>query len=51
MKPNGTSEHDDELLEYLEDITGTAELKAPIETALAEVERLGEARAEKVSRL
>ena len=51
MKPKGTSEHDDGLLEYLEDINGTAELKAPIETALAEVEQLGEARGEKVSRL
>ena len=51
MKHKGTSEHDGRLLEYLEDIIGTAELKAPIETALAEVERLGEARAEKVSRL
>jgi structural maintenance of chromosome 4 len=51
MKPKGTSEHDDGLLEYLEDIIGTATLKAPIETALAEVERLGEERAEKVARL
>jgi len=40
MKPKDTSEHDDRLLEYLEDIIGTAELKAPIETVLAEVERL-----------
>lgn len=51
MKPKGTSEHDDGLLEYLEDIIGTAALKAPIETALAEVERLGEERADKVARL
>jgi len=51
MKHKGTSEHDGGLLEYLEDIIGTAELKAPIKTALAEVEQLGEARAEKVSRL
>ncbi|OAX33539.1 hypothetical protein K503DRAFT_869495 [Rhizopogon vinicolor AM-OR11-026] len=51
MKPKGTSEHDDGLLEYLEDIIGTATLKAPIETALGEVDRLGEERAEKVARL
>ncbi|KAG2746768.1 hypothetical protein P692DRAFT_201933204 [Suillus brevipes Sb2] len=51
MKPKGTSEHDDGLLEYLEDIIGTAALKAPIESALAEVDRLGEERAEKVARL
>ncbi|OJA20715.1 hypothetical protein AZE42_08198 [Rhizopogon vesiculosus] len=51
MKPKGTSEHDDGLLEYLEDIIGTAALKAPIETALGEVDRLGEERAEKVARL
>ncbi|KAG0697734.1 RecF/RecN/SMC N terminal domain-containing protein [Suillus ampliporus] len=51
MKPKGTSEHDDGLLEYLEDIIGTAAFKAPIEAALADVERLGEERAEKVARL
>ena len=46
MKPKGTSEHDDGLLEYLEDIIGTAALKAPIEAVLADVERLGEERRE-----
>ena len=40
MKHKDTSKHDDGLLEYLEDIIGTAELKAPIKTALAEVDRL-----------
>jgi hypothetical protein len=34
-------EHDAGLLEYLEDIFGTATL-TPIETALAKVERLGQ---------
>jgi hypothetical protein len=43
-------EHDDGLLEYPEDIFGTATL-APIETALAKVERLGEKRAEKIAGL
>jgi hypothetical protein len=36
------------MLEYLEDIFGTATL-APIETALAKVERLGKKRAEKIA--
>ncbi|OJA13913.1 hypothetical protein AZE42_11797, partial [Rhizopogon vesiculosus] len=40
IKSEGTAEHDDRLLEYLEDIIGTAAPKAPIETALAEVDRL-----------
>jgi hypothetical protein len=43
-------EHDDGLLEYPEDIFGTATL-APIETALAKVERLGQKRAEKIAGL
>jgi len=37
--------------EYVEDIVSTAGLEAPIETASAEVGRLGEERAEKLSRL
>jgi len=37
--------------EYLEDIVSIAGLEAPIDTASAEVARLGEERAEKVSRL
>ncbi|KAJ8591644.1 hypothetical protein M405DRAFT_932024 [Rhizopogon salebrosus TDB-379] len=40
-------EHGDGLLEYPEDIFGTATLKASVETALADVERLGQKRAEK----
>ncbi|OJA08288.1 hypothetical protein AZE42_07809 [Rhizopogon vesiculosus] len=42
MKPRGTSEYDDRILEYLEDILGTAALRAPTETALSEVDRLAE---------
>jgi hypothetical protein len=34
MKPKGTSEHYDGLLEYHEDIIGTAALNAPIELRL-----------------
>ena len=51
MKPKGANENDDGLLEYLEDIIGTAQYKAPIEEALAEVERLTEERQEKLNRL
>ncbi|KAG1887982.1 uncharacterized protein F5891DRAFT_987938 [Suillus fuscotomentosus] len=49
MKPEGTSEHHDGLLECLEDIIGTAVLKAPM-SAFVEVVRLGEKRAENAAR-
>lgn len=51
MKPKAASEHDEGLLEYLEDIIGTSQYKAPIEEALVEMERLQEERAEKMNRL
>ncbi|RPD64655.1 RecF/RecN/SMC protein [Lentinus tigrinus ALCF2SS1-7] len=51
MKPKAANENDDGLLEYLEDIIGTAQYKAPIEEGLAEVERLSEERQEKLNRL
>ena len=51
MKPKGANENDDGLLEYLEDIIGTSQYKAPIEEALNEVERLNEERQEKLNRL
>ncbi|KAJ8591655.1 hypothetical protein M405DRAFT_840435, partial [Rhizopogon salebrosus TDB-379] len=38
-------EHDDGLVEYPEDIFGTATLNVSVETALADVERLGQKRA------
>ncbi|KAL0952089.1 hypothetical protein HGRIS_008725 [Hohenbuehelia grisea] len=50
MKPKGT-EHDDGLLEYLEDIIGTSHYKEPIDEALVEVERLQDERGEKLNRL
>ncbi|KAF9003737.1 RecF/RecN/SMC protein [Hymenopellis radicata] len=50
MKPKG-GENEEGLLEYLEDIIGTATLKEPIEQALAKVEEIQEARAEKLNRL
>jgi hypothetical protein len=40
-------EHDDELLDYPEDIFCTATPNASVDTALADVERLGQKRAEK----
>lgn len=51
MKPKAPSEHEDGLLEYLEDIIGTSRYKAPIEDALAEMERLQEDRGERLGRL
>ncbi|KAJ4490187.1 RecF/RecN/SMC [Lentinula aciculospora] len=50
MKPKG-GEHDEGLLEYLEDIIGTSKYKEPIETAFADLENLQESRQEKLNRL
>ncbi|KAI9511860.1 RecF/RecN/SMC N terminal domain-containing protein [Russula earlei] len=51
MKPKAPSEHEDGLLEYLEDIIGTSQYKGPIDESLLEMERLTEDRAEKLNRL
>ena len=51
MKPKAANEHDDGLLEYLEDIIGTSKYKAPIEESAAEVESLNEVCVEKSSRV
>ena len=51
MKPKAPSEHEDGLLEYLEDIIGTSRFKEPIEQALVELDALAEQRAEKLNRL
>jgi len=51
MKPKALSEHEDGLLEYLEDIIGTSKYKEPIEGALLEMDRLQEDRGEKLNRL
>ena len=51
MKPKAPSEHEDGLLEYLEDIIGTSQYKAPLEEALGEMERYQEDRNEKLNRL
>lgn len=51
MKPKAATEHEDGLLEYLEDIIGTSIYKEPIEEALLEMDRLSDDRAEKLNRL
>jgi structural maintenance of chromosome 4 len=51
MKPKAQTEHDEGLLEYLEDIIGTSKYKEPIEQALAEVDTLTEERTAKLNRL
>lgn len=51
MKPKAANEHDDGLLEYLEDIIGTSKYKTPIEEAAAEVETLNEICLEKSGRV
>ncbi|TFY78903.1 hypothetical protein EWM64_g5108 [Hericium alpestre] len=51
MKPKLPSEHEDGLLEYLEDIIGTSKYEEPIEEALAEMERLSKDRCEMLNRL
>ncbi|KAF9515941.1 hypothetical protein BS47DRAFT_1391255 [Hydnum rufescens UP504] len=51
MKPKAPSEHEDGLLEYLEDIIGTSKYKAPIEECNEEVEKLNEDRGARLTRL
>lgn len=51
MKPKGQSEHDEGMLEYLEDIIGSCRLKEPIQTLCCRVEQLNEQRGEKLNRV
>ncbi|KAK4497066.1 hypothetical protein PRZ48_011515 [Zasmidium cellare] len=51
MKPKAANEHDDGLLEYLEDIIGTSKYKTPIDEAAAETEALNEVCSEKSNRV
>ncbi|KAI5295832.1 hypothetical protein KEM55_006028, partial [Ascosphaera atra] len=51
MKPKAANEHEDGLLEYLEDIIGTSKYKTPIEEAATEVESLNDVCAEKNNRV
>ncbi|KAK7432285.1 Structural maintenance of chromosomes protein 4 [Neonectria magnoliae] len=51
MKPKAANEHEDGLLEYLEDIIGTSKYKNPIEESVTEVETLNEICMEKSGRV
>ncbi|QUC20975.1 uncharacterized protein UV8b_05216 [Ustilaginoidea virens] len=51
MKPKAPNEHEDGLLEYLEDIIGTSKYKAPIEESATEVETLNDVCMEKSGRV
>lgn len=51
MKPKAQTEHDEGLLEYLEDIIGTAHYKAQIEELNVQVELITEQRATKLTRV
>ena len=48
MKPKALTEHEDGMLEFLEDIIGSNRFKVPIETLSKRVETLNDLRAEKV---
>ncbi|NWT85951.1 SMC4 protein, partial [Lanius ludovicianus] len=51
MKPKGQTEHDEGMLEYLEDLIGSARLKEPLQTLCRRVELLNERRGEKLNRV
>ena len=51
MKPKAQNEHEDGLLEYLEDIIGTSEYKQPIEDALKQMDQLNDERQERLNRV
>jgi len=51
MKPKAATEHDDGLLEYLEDIIGTSKYKTPIEDSAVEAETLNAVCVEKNGRV
>ncbi len=48
MKPKALTEHDEGMLEFLEDIIGTSRFKEPISLLSTRVEELNDRRAEKV---
>ncbi|RMZ85784.1 hypothetical protein DV737_g343, partial [Chaetothyriales sp. CBS 132003] len=51
MKPKAANEHEDGLLEYLEDIIGTSKYKTPIEEAVVELDSMNEVCVEKQGRV
>ena len=48
MKPKALTEHDEGMLEFLEDIIGTSQYKEPIAELSGKVENLNEIRGQKV---
>ena len=51
MKPKAKDDHDEGLLEYLEDIVGTTKYKDAIEKSNIELDRLNDERTEKLNRV
>lgn len=51
MKPKGQTDHDEGMLEYMEDIIGSGRLKKPINILSRRVELLNEQRGEKLNRV
>ncbi|KAJ8030527.1 Structural maintenance of chromosomes protein 4 [Holothuria leucospilota] len=51
MKPKAQTEHEEGMLEYLEDIIGSNKFKEPIDELAKTVEQLNEERGEKLSRV
>ncbi|RKP07022.1 RecF/RecN/SMC [Thamnocephalis sphaerospora] len=51
MKSKAQNEHEDGLLEYLEDIIGTSKYKLPIEAANKELEEISDQRNERLNRV
>lgn len=48
MKPKAQNEHEEGMLEYLEDIIGSNRFKEPIELLTVRIDKIHEVRAEKV---
>lgn len=48
MKPKAPTEHDEGMLEFLEDIIGSSQFKETIEESSKKVDEMNEARSEKV---
>ena len=51
MKPKAQNEHEEGMLEYLEDIIGSNRFKEPIEILTQRIDKIHEVRSEKVSSL
>jgi structural maintenance of chromosome 4 len=49
LKPKAANEHEEGLLEYLEDIIGTIRYKPQLESISVEIDKVNEIRTEKVS--